>query len=116
VLDGEIVCLDSEGNTQFRNLLFHRGEPRFYAFDLLWCEGEDLRRLPLIVRKQRLRSVLPTGGERLLYCDHIEAAGEDFFNAVCEHDLEGIVAKHKFARYDPQNSTWLKIRNRIYSQ
>jgi len=47
VLGGEIVCLDDDGRTQFRELLFHRGEPRFIAFDLLWCEGEDLRYLPL---------------------------------------------------------------------
>ena len=43
MLDGEIVCLDRRGKTQFRDLLFRRGEPRFYAFDLLWCDGEDLR-------------------------------------------------------------------------
>ncbi len=43
MLDGEIVCLDPEGKTQFRDLLFRRGEPRFYSFDLLWCEGADLR-------------------------------------------------------------------------
>jgi bifunctional non-homologous end joining protein LigD len=48
VLDGEIVCLDEDGKPQFRDLLFHRGDPRFVAFDLLWCEGEDLRYLPLI--------------------------------------------------------------------
>jgi bifunctional non-homologous end joining protein LigD len=56
VLDGEIVCLDSDGKTQFRDLLFRRGEPRFIAFDLLCFEGEDLRRLPLIERKLRCES------------------------------------------------------------
>ena len=40
VLDGEIVCLDEHGRSQFNELLFHRGEPRFYAFDLLWREGK----------------------------------------------------------------------------
>ncbi len=48
VLDGEIVCVDENGKPQFRDLLFRRGEPRFYAFDLLWNEGEDSRYLPLI--------------------------------------------------------------------
>ena len=67
VLDGEIVALDRHGKTQFRHLLFRRGEPRLYAFDLLWCEGEDLRYLPLIERKLRLRSVAPQRGERLLF-------------------------------------------------
>jgi bifunctional non-homologous end joining protein LigD len=40
VFDGEIVCLDKRGRPQFRDLLFHRGEPCFYAFDLLMCEGK----------------------------------------------------------------------------
>ena len=43
VLDGEIVFQDRKGNSQFKNLLVRRGEPRFYAFDLLSCNGEDLR-------------------------------------------------------------------------
>jgi bifunctional non-homologous end joining protein LigD len=43
VLDGEIVCLDENGVSQFTDLLFRRGEPRFYAFDLLSVNGEDLR-------------------------------------------------------------------------
>ncbi len=43
VLDGEIVCLDKGGKPQFRDLLFHRGEPCFFAFDLLMIDGKDLR-------------------------------------------------------------------------
>jgi hypothetical protein len=69
------VCLDADGKPQFRDLLFRRGEPRFVAFDLLWCEGEDLRYLPLIDRKRRLHSVVRNGGDRLLYCDHVEHDG-----------------------------------------
>ena len=72
VLDGEIVCLDKKGNSQFRNLMFRRGAPRFYAFDLLSCNGEDLRYFALTDRKHRLRGVVPHETERLLYCDHIE--------------------------------------------
>ena len=117
VLDGEIVCLDGDGKPQFRDLLFRRGEPRFAAFDLLWCGGEDLRYLPLVERKQRLRTVLPQRDERLLSCDHVEQDGEALFRLACEHDLEGVVAKHKYAPYLPSSeTTWLKIRNRNYSQ
>ena len=72
ILDSEIACLDRHGKTQFKDLLFRRGEPRFYAFDLLWLDGEDLRNLPLIERKLRLRSVVPQRGERLLNCDHVQ--------------------------------------------
>src|ERR1700732_1235021 len=42
VLDGEIVCLDKSGRPQFNDLLFHRGEPCFFAFDLLMSDGRDL--------------------------------------------------------------------------
>jgi bifunctional non-homologous end joining protein LigD len=71
--------LDRHGKTQFRDLLFRRGVPRFYAFDLLWLDGEDMRYLPLIERKLRLRSVVLEHGERLLYCDHVEQNGEGLF-------------------------------------
>ena len=131
VLDGEIVCLDPEGKPQFRDLLFRRAEPLFYAFDILWDEhaksddeeemrgfrnGEDLRYLPLIDRKLRLRAVVPKRGERLLYCDHIDQAGEELFRLACEHDLEGIVAKRKSDPYLAEHASWLKIRNHGYSQ
>src|SRR5262245_2171209 len=54
VIDGEIVCLDRLGRSQFYDLMFRRGDPYFYAFDLLWLNGQDLRELPLIERKRRL--------------------------------------------------------------
>jgi ATP-dependent DNA ligase len=73
--------------------------------------------LPLIERKLRLRSVVPRSRERLLFCDHIEGDGEGLFGLACEHDLEGVVAKHKDSPYLPEReTTWLKIRNRSYSQ
>lgn len=106
VLDGEIVCLDRSGKSQFRELLHRRAEPVFFAFDVLWDQhawsddesdhwrfrnGEDVRFLPLTDRKLRLRSLVPRKAERLLYCDHVEADGEGLFRLACEHDLEGIV-------------------------
>ena len=57
VIDGEIVCLDSEGRSIFNELLFRRGCPIFYAFDLLYLNDRDLRQLPLIERKARLRQI-----------------------------------------------------------
>jgi bifunctional non-homologous end joining protein LigD len=54
ILDGEIVCLDSRGVSQFNALLERKGHAVLYAFDLLWHDGQDLRQLPLIERKDRL--------------------------------------------------------------
>lgn len=117
VLDGEIVCLDQHGIAQFEDLLFRRGEPRFCAFDLLWAAGADLRYMPLIERKWRLHSIMPNTGSRLLYCDHVETDGEGLFKLACHNDLEGIVAKKRYAPYLPgEQTTWFKIRNQNYSQ
>jgi bifunctional non-homologous end joining protein LigD len=116
VLDGEIVCLNDAGKTEFRDLLFRRGEPRFVAFDLLWCDGQDLRYSPLTERKHRLRSILPARGERLMYCDHVDDDGEGLFRVACENDLEGVVAKRKFDPYIENQASWVKIRNTKYSQ
>jgi bifunctional non-homologous end joining protein LigD len=117
-MDGEIVCLDAHGRTRFNDLLFHRTEPCFVAFDLLWCAGKDLRHLPLIDRKNRLRSLVRENAERILYASHVEGPGEELFAMACEHDLEGIVAKYRSGPYlsDSDKTSWFKIRNRRYSQ
>jgi bifunctional non-homologous end joining protein LigD len=60
VLDGEICCLEPDGSTNFRKLLFRREWPHFYAFDVLSIDGEDLTGLPLIDRKRRLLRIMPT--------------------------------------------------------
>lgn len=78
VLDGEIVWLDERGHTQFNSLLYRRGAARFYAFDLLWLNGEDFRSLTLVDRKQMLR-IIPAHSSSLLYVDHINERGEDQF-------------------------------------
>jgi bifunctional non-homologous end joining protein LigD len=114
VLDSEIVSLDNEGKSQFYELLFHRGEACPCGFDLLWCDGEDLRYTALIERKRRLRLLIQQPN-RLFYCDHVEQHGKSLFQIACEHDLEGIVAKHKSDPYTP-GTKWLKIRNQQYSQ
>jgi bifunctional non-homologous end joining protein LigD len=113
ILDGEIVCLDSEGRPEFYKLLRRRGEPVFYVFDLLWLDGVDLRNHFLIERKQILRSILPERSSALLYADHVEQNGKEFFRLICDRDLEGVVAKYRYGAY---GDSWWKIRNPTYSQ
>jgi len=117
VLDGEIVCLDEDGCSQYNHLLFLRGEPTFCAFDLLSLKGRDLRDQPLMERKRRLRDTLPECPQ-LLFVDHIQERGEEVFELICRRDLEGMVAKHRLSRYtvDDGNPAWVKIKNRRYSQ
>jgi bifunctional non-homologous end joining protein LigD len=71
----------------------------FYAFDLLSFDGEDLRPRPLIERKQLLCSIVPEQPSVMLYAEHIESYGVEFFRLACEQDLEGVVAKAKHAAY-----------------
>ena len=56
------------------------------------------------------------GCERLLYAQHTEGRGKEFFEEVCRRDLEGIVAKRKLSAYKDDAYGWLKIKNRAYSQ
>jgi bifunctional non-homologous end joining protein LigD len=119
VLDGEIVCRDKRGRPQFNDLLFHRGEPCFFAFDLPMSDGRDLRTERLTDRKHELRRLLSkVPASRMQYVEHVEQYGKTLFERVCEMDLEGIVAKHGFGNYvtEAQRTTWFKIKNRSYSQ
>lgn len=111
VIDGEIVVLDASGRPQFYDLLRRRGNPAFFAFDLLWLDGEDLRSRPLVERK-RILEELVRPCPRILFARHVDA-GVELFRVVCEQDLEGIVAKLRRGSY---GEGWFKIRNRGYSQ
>jgi bifunctional non-homologous end joining protein LigD len=117
VLDGEVVYLDHNGCPQFDSLFYRRGEPYFYAFDVLYLVGRDLRELPLIERKRVLHSIVPPADSRLLYLSHFEGCGVDLFREICRRDLEGIVAKWKYGAYMSGDQTsWVKIKNPTYSQ
>ena len=116
VLDGEIVCLDSEGRSIFNDLLHRKGFPVFYAFDLIYLDGHDLRQLPLVERKLKLREILDKSRLPDVICGkYVEGRGIDLFNEVCRRNLEGVVAKRKTGTYSTI-SGWLKIKNPNYTQ
>jgi len=116
VLDGEIVHLGTDGKPLFYELMRRRTPQHFCAFDLLWLDGRDLRSLPLIERKQILRSLVPPQPSPAMYVDHVVGSGIGLLQAACAADLEGIVAKLAAGRYTPQETTWVKIKNPTYSQ
>jgi bifunctional non-homologous end joining protein LigD len=120
VIDGEIVAIDGKGKPRFKDLLFRRRPPCFFAFDLLMLEGRDYRTHQLAERKQELRRLLADVQLEcpLRYVDHVDGSGIALFEKVCKLDLEGIVAKHKYGPYveDREQSTWIKILNPRYSQ
>ena len=69
VLDGELAVPHHTGRTVFAVMMKRRHETGFYAFDLLWLDGEDLRRVLLLTRKEKLKRILPTHSPHILYAD-----------------------------------------------
>jgi bifunctional non-homologous end joining protein LigD len=113
VFDGEIVALDAAGRPMFNDLLFGRRTPVYVAFDLLFAEGEDVRGAPLKDRRGMLAKVVWRYG--LQRCEPVLGEGLAAFKAVCDLDLEGVVAKRLDDRYGSR-TRWWKILNRGYSQ
>jgi bifunctional non-homologous end joining protein LigD len=119
VIDGEIACVDDGGRPIFRDLLFRRRECIFFAFDLLYLNGEDLRGLPLLERKAALKKLLKRRRSRILYVDHIERDGRRLFEQIVRMDLEGVVCKRRDSPYrvtQQPSRYWIKVKNRQYSQ
>ena len=121
ILDGEGVVLDAEGKSDFGMLqkaLGGRGGKRFahealfYAFDILYLDGRDLRSLPLSKRREILKQVISADQSGLIrLSEEVDAAGDDFFRIACEHGLEGIIAKRLDAPYrSGRHGEWQKIK------
>jgi len=72
VLDGEIVALDGTGKPAFYDLMKRNCRAVYYAFDILWLNGRDLRGLSLIERKKILRSVIPRNSSCIGFVSHVD--------------------------------------------
>ncbi|MCW5982341.1 MAG: DNA ligase D [Bryobacteraceae bacterium] len=122
VLDGEIVVLDSEGRSNFERMQSRMNVARptaallkdapvdYYIFDILYCDGYDLRSARLVDRKRFLRSILdPQPPVR--YSDHIAGQGEELFKAASRSGAEGILAKRADSPYAGGRSPhWMKLK------
>jgi len=113
-LDGELCGVLPDGRTAF-NLIQNatdtgEGSLIFFAFDLLFVNGENLMALPLVERKTRLASLLHGAPNWLRYNDHQIGRGQEFHQLACQHRVEGIVSKRINGRYEPDRRTWLKIK------
>jgi bifunctional non-homologous end joining protein LigD len=115
LIDGEAVVLDSEGRSSFQALQGAlKATPDmidYYAFDLLELNGEDLTALPLTMRKEKLRAILPAKERRLHYSDHIVGEGEKLLASFCSASLEGVISKQADGRYiGSRSGGWLKTK------
>ena len=99
IIDGEATVLGNTGLPISRpcatNSAIVKSRTRLvlHAFDLLYLNGRDLRRVPLLERKQALKRLLESAPPNLVYVDFLEADGTHVFDQACHMGLEGIVAK-----------------------
>jgi len=122
LIDGEIVALDHDGTPDFSTLQAAIADGKtenliFFAFDLLFADGMDLRRLPLAERKSRLKALLEGRAngkaKNVRYVEHFEADGEAVMRSARELSLEGIVSKKLSAVYHSGRSeSWTKTKAR----
>ncbi|MBC7984449.1 MAG: DNA ligase D [Candidatus Obscuribacterales bacterium] len=120
ILDGEAVALDANGSPDFAALQAALSEGDsddliFFAFDLLFAQGEDLRELTLEQRKVLLKTLLEAHNESTLirYVDHFQSAGAAVLQSACRLNLEGIVSKRLDAKYrSGRNGAWTKAKCR----
>jgi len=110
VFDGELVALDGDGRPILNDLMFGRTEPTYVPFDVLVADGENVTVLPLKDRKALLTQIVRR--YRLQKLDWVTGEGKAAFQAVCDLDLEGLVAKRMIDAYMPGRTTWWKILNR----
>ncbi len=115
VVDGEIVVVNDKGIPDFSDLQAWRSEAdghlNFYLFDILWLDGIDVMGLPLIERRQILKSIVPPNSIIKL-SENFDATGKEFFALADKMGLEGIMAKKALSIYTPDLRTkdWLKIK------
>jgi bifunctional non-homologous end joining protein LigD len=122
LIDGEIVALDHNGAPDFSTLQAAISDGKtdnliLYAFDLLFADGMDLRRLPLGERKEQLKKLLEararSNAKLIRYVEHFETGGDAILQSACKLSLEGIVSKKLSAPYHSGRSeNWTKAKCR----
>lgn len=120
IIDGEIVALDENGAPDFAALQAALSEEKtedlvFFAFDLMWNDGQDLRQETLSIRKARLKEILERHGDGVVlrYVEHFETGGDAVLKSACKLSLEGIVSKAAGAPYvSGRSESWTKAKCR----
>jgi len=111
----KIVALDGSGKPAFYSLMKRQCQAVYYAFDVLWLNGRDVRDLPLVERKKILRKVIPRKSSSVGCVSYVDRGALKLFELVKKGDLEGLVVKRKDANYS-QQTRWYKVLNPTYTQ
>jgi DNA ligase D-like protein (predicted ligase) len=115
-LDGELCALNADGVPMFSRLQAAMDEGRtdqllFFAFDLLFLNGQSTAQLPLIERKQRLKRLLKKEIQGLRYNEHVTGDGPRFREHACKLGLEGVISKRADRSYAPgDRGIWVKSK------
>ncbi|MDC0716595.1 DNA ligase D [Nannocystis bainbridge] len=117
-LDGEIVVLDARGRPDFQRLQRAFDDASaddivYFAFDLLHLDGHDLRRVPLVERRELLRELLLVRrpGEHLRFSETLTGPAQRLLASACEQGLEGIIGKRADSLYTSSRSpAWIKLK------
>ncbi len=118
LIDGEIVVEDASGISSFNDLQAdlkagRQDRFRYFAFDVLYCEGLDLTKVVLKDRKdllQQLLTILPPGSPIRL-SEHLDVDGPTMLEHACRFGLEGIVSKRADLPYRPgRGDHWVKSK------
>jgi bifunctional non-homologous end joining protein LigD len=114
-IDGELCGVRADGVTSFE-LMQQSSDAGYgglvhFAFDLLELNGENVARLPLLQRKERLAQLLQDPPAGVVYSEHEGGDGEAFRSAACQHGLEGVVSKRTDRPYLPgDRGAWVKSK------
>lgn len=117
IFDGEVVWLDENGEHSFQKLqqalkAKDLSSLAYYVFDLLHWNGEDLRPLPLVERRKKLKKALAQlKSDFVFFSDEFNVDAEDFLRASCDLHLEGIISKRRDSAYvSGRTSDWVKSK------
>ena len=80
ILDGEVIAANETGRPQFYDILRNARPAAYVAFDLIWLNGADLRRLPLTERRRHLQDILPKGSAIISEALSVTGTGRSFSN------------------------------------
>jgi bifunctional non-homologous end joining protein LigD len=111
IVDGEIVVPAANGTTDFsvlqNELKGSSASIVLVAFDLLYLNGRDLRKLPLVERKAELKKII--AGTAIQFSESFEIEGRDMFAHACKVGLEGVVSKVRDSVYaSGRGNNWVK--------
>ena len=111
IIDGEVVVPAADGTTDFsvlqNNLRGKSDKIVLIAFDLLYLNGYDLRKLPLMERKALLKKLIAK--TTIQFSDSFEVDGPEMFKHACGIGLEGVVSKVRDSRYNSgRGNDWVK--------